>query len=69
MHAVVFRPAAQSEASDAQDWYEAEAVGLGARFRAELDHAAQRLAANPLQFPLVLAAQWLMISGGKGWPL
>ena len=31
MHAVVFLPAAQSEASDAQDWYEAEAVGLGAR--------------------------------------
>ena len=36
-------------------WYEAEAVGLGNRFRAELDHVAQRLAANPLQFPPVFA--------------
>jgi len=53
MHAVVFLPAAQIEASDAQDWYEAEAVGLGTRFRAELDEVAQRLAANP--FPVVLA--------------
>jgi len=54
MHAVVFLPAAQGEASDAQDWYEAEA-GLGTRFRAELDYMAERLAANPLQFPLVFA--------------
>jgi plasmid stabilization system protein ParE len=55
MHAVIFLPAAQIEASEAQDWYEAEAVGLGPRFRAELDHAAQRLATNPLQFPPVFA--------------
>jgi plasmid stabilization system protein ParE len=51
MHAVVFLPAAQAEAREAQDRYESEAAGLGARFRAELDYAAQRLAANPLQFP------------------
>jgi len=54
MHAVVFLPAAQLEASEAQDWYESEAVGLGARFRAELDHLAERRAVNPFQFPLVL---------------
>jgi hypothetical protein len=48
MHAVVFLPAAQAEAREAQDRYESEAAGLGARFRAELDYAAQRLAANPL---------------------
>ena len=53
MHAVIFLPAAQIEASEAQDWYEAEARGLGAAFRAELDNAVQRLTANPLQFPLV----------------
>ena len=28
---------------------------MGAVFRAELDHAVQRLAANPLQFPIVFA--------------
>jgi plasmid stabilization system protein ParE len=55
MHAVVFLPAAQAEASEAQDRYESEVAGLGARFRAELDYAAQRLSANPLQFPVVFA--------------
>ena len=55
MHAVIFLPAAQIEVSEAQDWYEAEAGGLGAAFRAELDLAVQRLADNPLQFPLVFA--------------
>ena len=55
MHAVIFLPAAQIEASEAQDWYEAEARGLGAAFRAELNHAVQRLIANPLQFPIVFA--------------
>jgi toxin ParE1/3/4 len=55
MHAVVFLPAAQLEASDAQDWYEAEAAGLGVRFRAELDQVAERLAANPFVFPIVVA--------------
>jgi len=53
MHAVIFLPAAQIEAREAQDWYETEAAGLGARFRAELDHVVQRLAVNPLQFPVV----------------
>jgi len=55
MHAVIFLPAAQIEAGEAQDWYEAESGGLGIAFRAELDHVVQRLAANPLQFPIVLA--------------
>ena len=55
MHAVIFLPAAQIETSEAQDWYEAESRGLGGAFRAELDNAVQRLTANPLQFPLVLA--------------
>jgi hypothetical protein len=55
MHAVIFLPAAQIEARDAQDWYEAQTAGLGSRFRAELDHAVQRLSFNPFQFPIVLA--------------
>jgi len=48
-------PAARLEAVEAQDWYEREAPGLGARFRAELDRQAERILANPLQFPVMLA--------------
>jgi plasmid stabilization system protein ParE len=55
MHAVIFLPAAQAEASEAQDWYESEGAGLGARFRDELGRVAERLAANPFQFPIVAA--------------
>jgi plasmid stabilization system protein ParE len=51
---VIFTPAARAEATDAQDWYEAQAPGLGRRFRAELDAAVQRIVANPQQFPVVL---------------
>ena len=48
-------PAARLEIIEAQDWYENEAAGLGARFRAELDRQALRILANPQQFPLMLA--------------
>jgi len=34
---VRFTEAARAELIDAQDWYEAEAPGLGRRFRAEID--------------------------------
>jgi hypothetical protein len=50
---VAFTPAAQAEVAEAQAWYEAQAPGLGGRFRAELDGAVQRLAADPLLFPVV----------------
>ena len=48
-------PAARLEAVEAQDWYEREAPGLGARFRAELDRQVERILANPFQFPVMLA--------------
>jgi toxin ParE1/3/4 len=48
-------PAAQFEIIEAQGWYEKEAIGLGAFFRAEIDRQAQRILGNPLQFPLMLA--------------
>ena len=51
---VVFTPAAGAEVAEAQAWYEAQAPGLGVRFRAELEAAVQRLAANPEGFPVVL---------------
>lgn len=50
---IVFLPAAQGEAVEAQDWYEQEVAGLGARFRAALDVAVQAVAENPNQFPVV----------------
>lgn len=47
-------PAARLEVIEAQDWYEAEARGLGVRFRAEVDHQVHRIAAHPLHFPEML---------------
>jgi plasmid stabilization system protein ParE len=48
--------AARAELIDAQDWYEAEAPGLGRRFRAEIESVVQRMANNPRQFPVVFKA-------------
>jgi plasmid stabilization system protein ParE len=50
---VRFTEAARAELIDAQDWYEAEAPGLGRRFRAEIDGVVRRMAGNPRQFPIV----------------
>ena len=57
MRSVVLTPAAQAEVIEAQDWYEREAPGLGASFRAEVERVVHRLAANPLQFPDVRRAR------------
>ena len=54
MLVVRFTPAARAELIDAQDWYAAEASGLGRRFRAEIDTTVQRIASNPEQFLAVL---------------
>jgi len=51
--AVRFTEAARAELIDAQEWYEAEAPGLGRRFRTEIDSAVRRMTENPRQFPLV----------------
>jgi toxin ParE1/3/4 len=51
---LIFMPAARLEFIAAHAWYEREAPGLGSRFVAEVDHQAERIAANPLQFPPVL---------------
>jgi toxin ParE1/3/4 len=52
---LIIMPAAQFEIIEAQGWYEKAATSLGALFRAEIDRQAQRILANPLQFPLMLA--------------
>lgn len=48
-------PAARLDVIDAQDWYERQAPGLGARFRAELGFQLDRVARSPFHFPEVLA--------------
>ena len=53
MRRIVFTQSARAELIEAQDWYEAEAPGLGRRFRADIDALVGRIAANPLQFPLI----------------
>ena len=53
--ALIFMPAARLELIAAQDWYEGQAPGLGVAFRAELDHQAGRIVANPRQFPIQTA--------------
>ena len=53
MWPVHFTEAARAELIDAQEWYEAEAPGLGRRFRAEIDSVVRRMADNPRQFPMV----------------
>ncbi len=50
---VFFTQAARAEVTEAQDWCEAQAAGLGVRFRSQLDAAVQRIASNPLQHPVV----------------
>jgi plasmid stabilization system protein ParE len=50
---VVFGHAARTELIEAQDWYEGEASGLGRRFRRAIDVLAERMSANPRQFPVV----------------
>ena len=53
MWPVLFTAAARAELIEAQDWYEAQASGLGHRFRAEIDSVVQRMTDNPRQFPVV----------------
>lgn len=53
MFTVIFTPAARAELIEAQDWYEAGASRLGRRFRHAIDALAERMSANPRQFPAV----------------
>ena len=53
MFTVIFTPAASAELVEAQDWYKAEAAGLGRRFRQAVDVLVERMSASPAQFPVV----------------
>jgi len=50
---VIFTQAARAELIQAQDWYEGEVPGLGRSFRQAIDTLAERMSANPRQFPVV----------------
>jgi plasmid stabilization system protein ParE len=53
VRSVIFTQPARQEFIDAQNWYENESPGLGRRFSAAAEAAVERIAANPLQFPVV----------------
>lgn len=52
MYSVHFTQIARTELIDAQNWYEAEAPGLGRRFREAIDAVIERMSAQPLHFPV-----------------
>lgn len=47
------RPEAQSDIREAAIWYERHEAGLGFRFVGEVRASLQRIADNPLRFPIV----------------
>ena len=53
MSRVLFRPAAAAELDEAHRWYERERAGLGDEFLTAAQTLLDRLAENPLGFPLV----------------
>lgn len=48
-----FRPQAEAEAVETRDWYEGRRRGLGGEFRAALEDTIDRIASNPLMYPMV----------------
>ena len=53
VYSVILTQAARKELIEGQDWYEGEAIGLGRRFRREIDALVERMRENPWQFPTV----------------
>ena len=51
MYSIRFTQIARAELIEAQDWYEAEAPGLGGRLREAIDALTERMSANPCNFP------------------
>lgn len=52
---VVLRDEAEAEFDAAFDWYDAQRMGLGAKFAAEVQEVLDRIAANPLLHQAVFA--------------
>ena|SRR5262245_5238583 len=47
------RPEAQNDIREAAGWYEDREAGLGLRFLNEIRTSLQRIADNPLMFPII----------------
>src|SRR5690349_8946961 len=47
------RPRAEREIQEAAQWYQHQSPGLGPAFLEVVEHALDRIAENPLQFPIV----------------
>ncbi|MFM7739172.1 MAG: type II toxin-antitoxin system RelE/ParE family toxin [Planctomycetota bacterium] len=54
---VVFRPQAERELLDAEQWYEERGPGLGRRFRAAVDQTVSSVSTRPLSFATVDATK------------
>ena len=50
---VSFGPAAEAEIIEATNWYRSHSEALSGRFRAELEVTVERIAENPLRFPVI----------------
>jgi len=50
---VVFRPQAERELLDAEQWYEDRSPGLGRQFRTAADQTVANVSTRPLSFPTV----------------
>jgi len=52
---VRFLPLARLDVIEARNWYELRSPGLGDAFILEIDRQLDRVADNPLEFPVMLA--------------
>ncbi len=50
---IVFRPEAETELTEAVDWYEARSQGLGAEFLRALDAVLAQVQRHPTLYPIV----------------
>lgn len=55
---VRFRPEAEAEAITATEWYEEQEMGLGSRFREEIERKIEAIERIPLSFPRIENSQF-----------
>ena len=52
-HELILRPEAEAELTEAFQWYEARASGLGLEFVRSVDSLLNSICRNPLSYPIV----------------
>jgi hypothetical protein len=50
---LLFKEEARAEITEAFNWYEFQSVGLGLKFRKEVDNCLKRIEINPTHFQVV----------------